>query len=340
MHSALAVTSKGEPLGIIGQHIWSPIRTGRVKPNRNYPIEEKESYKWLRTKKWVNDALGAMNIQVLVVGDREADFYHHFSCERASNVDLLIRVSQLKRIVIHQGEKKSLKEALNQEQPIGEIEVEIKRQKNRKSRIARLLVSIAKVFCPPTQQKNAKKIMVPMTIIHAKEIGYTKDVKEPIEWYLFTSCEVTTLQLASEMIKFYSLRWIIERFHYVLKSGLRVEKMQFDNFIRITNALKLYSVIGWKLLWMNHIGKTQPEEQAIEYFDAIEIKVLELFISNKIKTVKQYILALGSLSGFVPSKKQPLPGEKLLWQSMKLLIAMKKGFLLSNNKNTYFYGTG
>lgn len=340
MHSALAVTPKGEPLGIIGQYIWSPVKTGRPKQNRTYPIEEKESYKWLRTKKWVNAALETQVGQVIVIGDREADFYHHLSFERASNVDLLIRISQLKRIVIHQEERKPLREVEKQETPIGEISVEIKRQKNRKSRIAKLAIKVTKVVCPPTRQKNARKTLIPMTLIHAKEILYNGEVKDPIEWYLYTSCEVENLEQASQMIRFYSLRWIIERFHYVLKSGLRVEKMQFDNFTRIANALKLYSVIGWKLLWMNHVGKAHPNEDAVQYFDAIEIKVLELFTVKKIQTVKQFILALGSLSGFSPSTQQPLPGEKLLWQSMKLLIAMKKGFLLSNNNDPEFYGTG
>jgi hypothetical protein len=55
----------------------------------------------------------------------------------------------------------------------------------------------------------------------------------------------------------------------------------------------------------------------------------------KIKTVKDYVIALASLSGFVPSKKQPLPGEKLLWQSMRTLVAIRTGFLLAQN-----YGTG
>jgi len=45
------------------------------------------------------------------------------------------------------------------------------------------------------------------------------------------------------------------------------------------------------------------------------------------------VLVLGKLPGFVKSRAQPLPGEKLLWQSMKLLNAVKTGYLM--NKRSY-----
>ena len=40
-----------------------------------------------------------------------------------------------------------------------------------------------------------------------------------------------------ELIEFYGKRWIIERFHYVLKTGLQIEKIQIDAFERLKNAL-------------------------------------------------------------------------------------------------------
>jgi hypothetical protein len=334
MHSAIIVSTLGEPLGLVGQYIWAPVSTGRKKQHREYPIEEKESYKWLRTKKWVNNALGSTNSQVIVVGDREADFHEHFTFDRSSNIDLLVRAGQVNRNVIHKGEKKKVKQVAVDEQAIGEIEVKVKRQKDRKARTAKLMVKVTKVTCPPTVQKHAKRVDAEMTLIYIKEIEGGGKIKDPIEWYLYTSVEINSLAAAAEMVKYYSLRWIIERFHYVLKSGLRIEKMQFDNFTRTANALKIYSIVGWKLLWLNYVGKAHPQADAADYFEALEIEILELFTLKKIKNVKQFILALGSLSGFSPSTQQPLPGEKLLWQSLKLLTAMKKGFLLRNNKKT------
>jgi len=41
------------------------------------------------------------------------------------------------------------------------------------------------------------------------------------------------------------------------------------------------------------------------------------------------------LVGFVPSSKQPYPGEKLLWQARQQMNANRVGFILAQS-----YGTG
>jgi len=92
-------------------------------------------------------------------------------------------------------------------------------------------------------------------------------------------------------------------------------------------------MVAWKNLWTAYIAKAKPEGKATDHFEDTEIIILGKLNGKKIKTNKDFILALGSLSGFVKSKAQPLPGEKLLWQSIKLLNAMKIGFNLSNNSS-------
>jgi len=72
---------------------------------------------------------------------------------------------------------------------------------------------------------------------------------------------------------------------------------------------------------------------AQEHFDRVEIKLLKLGTGSPIETTADDMLALGKLPGFVKSRAQPLPGEKLLWQSIKLLNAVKTGYLM--NKRSY-----
>lgn len=53
-HTALAVSMDKEPLGLLGQHIWAPVsETRKSALLRKLTIEQKESYKWLRTVQWV-----------------------------------------------------------------------------------------------------------------------------------------------------------------------------------------------------------------------------------------------------------------------------------------------
>ena len=327
VHSAIALTETGEPLGIVGEHIWAPTADGEKQgKHAKYPIAEKESNKWLLALGWMNKVFKGFEGTIVAIGDREADIYEHFAAERQSNVELLVRIRELKRNVEHGGQKCKVKDLASLMPLRGSFKVTINRQKDRKERTAELEVRTGKVACPASANKKGRPVM--LHVIHVKEINHEHGL-EPIEWFLFTTLKVETLEDAIRIIGYYAKRWIIERFHYVLKQGLKIERLQFDNFIRLKNAIQLYLIVGWYLLRLTYLAKTLPEAMAADHFDPTDIKVLENVVNKKIATVKQFILALSNLVGFAPSTKQPLPGEKLLWQALRLLMAMRRGFDLT-----------
>jgi hypothetical protein len=61
-----------------------------------------------------------------------------------------------------------------------------------------------------------------LTVIHATERGAPKG-RKPIEWKLMTDLPVRTRAEAIEKIDWYALRWKIEVFHKIFKSGCRAE---------------------------------------------------------------------------------------------------------------------
>jgi hypothetical protein len=173
-----------------------------------------------------------------------------------------------------------------------------------------------------------------MSLVHAREVDGPTDA---IEWYLFTSLPVNTFEDAQLVLDIYTKRWMIERFHYILKTGLRVEKLQIDNFERLVNALKMYAIVGWRILHLNYVAKASPERKAGEVFEQVHIQILHAMTRKQIKTVVDFVVALGSLAGFKPTKKQPLAGEKLLWQAWSILHNVQWGWTLAKDK---FNGTG
>ncbi|MEZ4942437.1 MAG: IS4 family transposase [Saprospiraceae bacterium] len=333
VHSALALNEAGDPLGLVGEHIWPPKtdKEKRKAPGK-FDITEKESNKWLLALGWIDRMFKDFSGTVIAIGDREADIYEHFTASRGHNVQLLVRIRDVRRKVEFEGQSCNVKELATNMPLYGYLEVTIRRQKDREERLAKLAVRYGPVTCLVPQKKKGEPVA--MWVIHVKEVG-VKDGITPIEWYLFTTLPVTSLADAIRIIEYYSKRWTIERFHYVLKQGLRIERLQFDNYKRLTNAIQLYLIIGWYLLRLAYVAKVSPDKSASEYFDELDIKLVEQFANKKVDTVKQYIIALSSIAGFVPSKKQPLPGEKLLWQSIRTLVAMRAGFLMAQN-----YGTG
>lgn len=85
MHTTLAVTTQGVPLGIMEQSIWARNldEWGKARRCRRYDIKEKESYKWLKSMDENSDGI-PQNIQIVNVCDRDADIYEFYTRELPS----------------------------------------------------------------------------------------------------------------------------------------------------------------------------------------------------------------------------------------------------------------
>src|SRR3972149_2490391 len=80
MHSTLAVTPQGMPLGFLAQQFFErPIGAAShtALEAQKLPIEEKESYRWIEAFQQTI-ALTPDGVQVVTVCDREADIYEMF----------------------------------------------------------------------------------------------------------------------------------------------------------------------------------------------------------------------------------------------------------------------
>ena len=76
------------------------------------------------------------------------------------------------------------------------------------------------------------------------------DAETAVAWLLLTSRPLEHPEDAHRVLRFYPLRWRIERLHYTLKSGaLQIEKRQFDDIQTLVNALinalTFDSVVAW-----------------------------------------------------------------------------------------------
>lgn len=331
-HTALAVSIDREPLGLLGQHIWAPVsETRKSALLKKLNIEQKESYKWLRTIQWVNQHLLSYDGQVIIVGDREGDFYEHFSASRNKKVDLVVRLLHKHRNVQWNDEKIRVRDLLSKLSVVGKRQIVLPARKGQKERKVVLSISYTSFICPG--RRYHKEPGIPLNIIRAIEEAPPQGA-EPLEWIIMTTLPVNSLEQAIEILDIYTMRWIIERFFYVLKQGLRIERLQFDNFKRLSNAIKLCSIVAWYLIKIAYLSKSNEHDPADKHFDAMEKVILEKITNKKIETVRDYVLSLGKLVGFVPSTKQPYPGEKLLWQAIQQINSIKAGFMLGQNCGT------
>lgn len=332
VHSALAMTPAGVPLGLVHQQSWARDRQtlGTAKERRKRPFENKESYKWLQALRGVESALPSTQ-KALLIQDREADIFEFFSAPRRPNLHLLIRATQPRRIEVSaQGEPHTLFEAVSATPVVATKTVAVHPRPDRQAREAHLSVRMSTLCIrAPLNGENPKAPCVRLTVIRAREETPPAGVKEPLDWVLLTTWPVTDVAAALLMLDYYTLRWRIERFHFVLKSGCKYERLQLDTLALLQKALSLYSIVAWRLLHLTYLAREVPDTAAEEAVSATERHVLEWMTGKTITTVKEALLAVASLVGFVAVPSAPHPGVQSLWMGFRKLHDMAIGFQLA-----------
>ena len=224
MHSSLVVSLEGLPLGIAAVKFWtrkkfkgSNALKKRINPTR-VPIEEKESVRWIENLR-ASTALLNDPRRCVHVGDRESDIYELFCAAHDSGSHFLVRTC-VDRLA-GDGEH-TIHQQMSKVAPGGLHRIEVRDAKGRESKAAlEIRFQRLQIFPPIGKQKRYPPLS--LTVIHARERGQPKD-RDRIDWKLITDLPVRSLKKAVEKLKWYALRWKIETFHKILKSGCRVEE--------------------------------------------------------------------------------------------------------------------
>jgi hypothetical protein len=348
VHTTLAVTTDGIPLGVIDQKIWA--RSQFRKSNQDYqgiPVEEKESIKWLEAGHQTKFQ-EPTSTRFIVVADREADVYEAYREFQTLGLDFLIRVAKNNRNInkqYHRREpvREKFQSFLESHKTLGVIDVEV-RDQHQRMRVAALSVWAAPVTFPPpanrTETINGNDLVfVPLWGIYAKELKPPKG-EPPIEWLLATSLPLKTAEDVLEKIKWYSFRWNIEVFHKVLKSGCGIEKSQLRHGERLKKYIALMSVIGWRLFWLGRVGRSHPDLPCSVILAPHEWQALSAWIkktsrtSSKPPTLGQAILWIAKLGGFKARKSDGPPGITSLWRGWNELKNLAEYWLLFKKGKT------
>jgi hypothetical protein len=326
-HNVLACDSGGLPLGLLYQRNWT---RGGLNDLEN------ESEKWLLGLKAVNKHLATSSKGVILVQDREADIFRFFQAQRAANVDIVVGVYQPRRLeVVADGQIYPLSQAAEQLPKVGELKIHIER--DNKALEVQLQISAGAVCVLPDKDLSAAKHQVKdLFLVMAREVGALDkegkcvfDAGQAACWVLLTSYPIRQAQDALQVVNWYGLRWRIERFHYVLKSGgLQVERLQFDDVATLFDAFAFYSIVAWRLLYLTYQVRADGQAPVENYFDPLEVKMLSAKLGERVKTLTQGVQALGRLVNFQASKKQPLPGSKILAEAIIKLYHMKEAIAL------------
>src|SRR5215469_15133117 len=224
MHSSLAVTSDGLPLGLTAAKFWTRKKfkgtaalKKKINPTR-VPIDKKESVRWLENVRQSTELLGDAG-RCVHIGDRESDIYELFCAAQEAGTHFLIRTS-VDRLAGDGGH--TVADEMEEVAVRGLQRVEVQDDRGDPDQ-AVLEVKYRKIRVLPPIGKQKKYPALTLTVIHAEERGTPKH-RQKIHWKLITDMPVQSRTEAIEKLQWYARRWQIEVFHKILKSGCKAEE--------------------------------------------------------------------------------------------------------------------
>ncbi len=353
MHTCLAVTTNGLPLGLLDQKIFvrklRKKESGKARPNDLLPVEEKESYRWLAALKNATDT--AEDTEVVTVCDREADFYDLFRQAQDLSAPVLVRANADRSVNRRSryAEKGVVKlwEYMAAQPVVGTRNVEVARRaktkhdKSRGRRVAIVDVRLGEFhFNPPRNHVKHGIEQLPdirMRAVYAREFS-APEGEEPVEWMLLTNLPVKSFEDAAEKIDWYALRWRIEMFFKVLKSGFKVEDCRLGTADRLIRYLTIMSILAWRLFMLTIIARTDPACSSSTFLTENEWKAL-FRKENRNKPLPEAAPSVGlavtwiaRLGGYLARKSDPPPGTLVLWRGWKRLIDLADGWAMATQE--------
>jgi hypothetical protein len=305
LHSTLVVSIEGLPLGVLDAQCAAPPEKAPddKRPAAAIPIEEKKTFSWIKgLRGCIEVARELPDTRQICVMDREADFFELFDEQRQTHaVDLLIRARHDRCTT----EDLNLFAAVRQSPVAGEVRIKVPRQSARPKkskqkardkklpRTATVELRSRQITLRPSPAHRDKE-PISLWVVHAHERTPPAGA-EPIEWFLLTTREIATAADAQDCLRWYCLRWRIEDWHRVLKSGCGIEALQHKSAERLKRAIAINLVIAWRIMLMTLLGRECPTLPAEVLFSDLEVEVLTAY-SKKTDSISQHGLAMPCVS--------------------------------------------
>lgn len=292
LHSTFTLAPNGLPLGVLRAQCRAP-NSKSSDDNRGtqvIPIEEKKTFVWIEHHRDLVELASKMpQTQLIDVCDREADFFELFDEQRHNPcVDLLIRAQYDRKLM---EESFKLFDTVRHAPILSWLRVPIPRESarakkskqkarsKRPARMADMAVRSKRIQLRPPRYLGDKH-PIDIWVVHAKEKNPPAKAKA-IEWFLLTTVDVSLAADAEQCLRWYCLRWRIEDWHRVMKSGCRIEDLGHETAERLRRAIAINMVIAWRIMLMTLMGRESPNLAAELLFSDIELRTLQAYAKKK-----------------------------------------------------------
>jgi Transposase DNA-binding len=332
MHSSLAVTTEGLPLGLAAIKFWSRSKfkgtnalKRKINPTR-VPIEEKESYRWLENVRQATTLFGDPP-RCVHIGDRESDIYELFCTAQQIGTHFLLRTC-VDRLA--QDGSCTVSAVMKQVRVKGLHRVSVKDRKGNWSE-AVLEVKYRRLRILPPVAKQKQYPALQLTVLSAQERA-TPEGRDRIDGKLITNLPVRSRSEALEKIAWYAMRWKIEMFHKILKSGCQAEQARLRTADRLANLIAVFCLLSWRIFWLTMLHRVAPEASPLLVLTPLEVDLLDRLVpdkgeaSQRAKNLPAYLIKVARLGGYLARAKDAPPGNLVMWRGLSRLTDIELGF--------------
>ncbi len=334
MHSSLAVTTAGLPLGLAAIKFWTRKKfkgtaalKRKINPTR-VPIERKESIRWLENLRQSTELFDDPG-RCVHVGDRESDIWELFCLADELGTHFLVR-SCVDRLA-GDGTYK-LSDVMAEVKVQGRHQVVVRDGKGKLGH-AELEISYRRFVIRPPVGKQKRYPALTLTVLHALEPEEPVD-RPRIEWKLITDLPVHSHEAAVEKLQWYAMRWKIEVFHKILKSGCRAEQARLRTAERLVKLIAVFCLLSWRVFWLTMLNRVEPNLEPGLVLTDMETKILDHLVPDKEqdpptpKTLSLYLTKIARLGGYLARASDPPPGNIVMWRGLSRLTDINLGAAL------------
>lgn len=320
VHSCLAVSTAGVPLGLAAQQLWArdPAQAGSAQQRRGLSWTAKESSRWLTVEQASREGVPEP-LETVTIADAEADIFALFAAPRPPQAHLLIRVAQPQRC-LESGQALGPTAAAA---PVwGRYAVPLRAQAKRPARTAHCQLRVCRVLLrPPRSQPRGRpyRTPVPVTALWVEERDAPAG-QAPLQWLLLTTLPVASFIEAATCVAYYSCRWLIERYHEILKTGCHAEQLQLQTEARLERAVAVACLVAVRLLELTEWARLEPEAPCTVAFSTAEWQALCCATSQSATppaqppTLRTAVRLVAQLGGFLGRKGDGEPGPLTVWR--------------------------
>ena len=177
-----------------------------------------------------------------------------------------------------------------------------------------------------------------MTVLYVQERNEPAD-RPKIDWKLITDLPVTSRETAVEKLRWYALRWKIETFHKVLKSGCRAEEARLRTAERLVKLIAVFCILSWRVFWMTMLNRSTPNANPSLALTRIETALLDRLVPDhndhqlrRKNTLSNYLIKIARLGGYVARASDPPPGNTVMWRGLSRLTDIRLGATFSRTQ--------